>query len=145
MMLQMTDSNRLVNLSLKLGETLSKIDHLDSPQLYTFYVNDIYKRPPSFSFRFHLNDKGKYNELSKIIESFCGNLNWFMYKEGGKINYTIEPKVFFDARKLIAQGQAATIDKILTHSVYSRVCDHVLEDIEPLCDHILKSLNIPHQ
>lgn len=90
--------------------------------------------PPIFCWRFSDADEEVYSQLKDCLEIFRGNVKWTMYKGDGQIsqssrNYTIEPQIIFDLRKIVDNDKLS----IILEDQYKEEILKAVADIEPLC------------
>ena len=87
-------------------------------------VNDQYGRPPYLRFRF--KDKAKedkvYKQITDVVNTFKGNLEWIMTTREDSPDYVILPKLFLDS---LLSMNIGNIDYHIAHwteTRYKRTC-----------------------
>lgn len=72
---------------------------LGSPFINSFNLDE----PLVFPFRFKGKNKEDdiYKSITERVKKFRGNIEWIMHDQGSRKNFTIEPRLFYEARKKI--------------------------------------------
>ena len=114
--------------------TLSKIKPFAWVRRKMYDMEDIFRVPPVFCWRFSGEDENVYRQLRDCLEIFKGNVKWIIYKGESQFsqssrNYTIEPLIIYDLRKTIAEDK---LPKALEAQYQEEILKSVA-DIKPLC------------
>lgn len=114
-------------------------------QLYPFYSYkkhshfdfNLYRFPPVFNWRYEVRAMAIYSELIECVEAFSGNYKWSVVKYN-RNSYSIRADIISQIIREFGEDKLEAV--LRSKSEYYPAL--LLEDIKPLCNHIITHFDI---